>query len=296
MSTACFSGCHTAMVTPFTEDDRIDFDAVERLLDDQIASGVAGIIVCGTTGESPTISDEEQRALLTFVVRAVRGRALVIAATGTNCTKDTIAASLRAADDGADALLLVNPYYNKPTQEGLYRHFLAIADAVPIPQMLYNIAGRTGVNMSTDTIVRLAEHSAIIGVKEASGDINQMMDVLARAPKDFVVLSGDDSMTYPLLCIGGHGVISVLSNIVPREVVAMVHAGLNGDVATARALHERWLTLMRMCFLETNPIPVKTALALMDIIGERFRLPLCAMSPDHRSQLRQTLIDYALLP
>lgn len=295
MSSPRFSGSYTAIVTPFTADDRIDYDAVEKLLSEQVEAGITGIVVCGTTGESPTVRGEERRELLKFVIRNVKGQSLVVVATGTNSTKDTVEDSKQAAEDGADALILVNPYYNKPTQEGLYRHFLAIADSVQIPQILYNIAGRTGVNLATDTVVRLAAHKNIVGVKEASGDINQIMDVIARVPEDFAVLSGDDSMTYPLLALGGHGVISVLSNLIPAELTRMVNAGLKGDLAAARALHEQWLALMRACFIETNPIPVKTALALMGKIGERFRLPLCEMAPANRDKLKKALTDYRLL-
>ncbi len=281
-------GTFTALVTPFTDNGDIDYPALEGLLEAQIEAGIEGILILGTTGESPTMSHEEYSAIIKFSVEKVDGRSLVIAGSGSNCTQKTIEHSQAAKEAGVDALLVVNPYYNKPTQEGLYQHFWAVAEAVDIPQILYNIQGRTGVNVSTETLVRLAKHKNIVAVKEASGDIGQMADVIA-ATNDFFVLSGDDGLTYPLICLGGDGVISVLSNILPAETKAMTDAALNGDYKKAKELHYKLTPLMSGCFMETNPIPVKTALAMKGKVKENFRLPMCQMNPDNRAKWEKIL-------
>lgn len=295
MNPLVLRGTFTALVTPFTASGAIDYGALERLVQAQIDAGIEGVVILGTTGESPTITAAEQAEILRFVVRQCAGRTLVIAGTGSNSTEHCIECSRQAAVAGVDALLIVNPYYNKPTQEGLLRHFSAVAGAVDLPQILYNIRGRTGVNIDTPTLLQLAGHHNIIGVKEASGDLPQMMEVLADAPAGFAVLSGDDNLTFPLLMLGGHGVISVLSNLVPAAVKEMVDAALRGDLAAAKAQHFHLLPLMRACFLETNPIPVKTALALQGTVQEIFRLPMCPMSEVNRKKLHSIMHQYHLL-
>jgi 4-hydroxy-tetrahydrodipicolinate synthase len=279
-------------VTPFTSGDAIDYEAFDRLLHQQMAGGVQGVVLLGTTGESPTVTDAERDELTRFTVKRTKGRMLVIVGTGSNSTSVSIAHSRRAADLGADALLIVNPYYNKPTQTGLLAHFRAIADAVSVPIILYNIAGRTGVNLATETLAQLAEHPRIIGVKEASGDIPQMMNVIQRTPDDFLVLSGDDMLTFPLLALSGDGVVSVLSNLLPAEISSMVTAAANCDWNKARHIHFRLLPMLHACLIETNPIPIKTALALRGIVREQFRLPLCPMQPQNRRTLEELLAGF----
>ncbi|MEI8230578.1 MAG: 4-hydroxy-tetrahydrodipicolinate synthase [Candidatus Peregrinibacteria bacterium] len=296
MSAPLFSGTYTALVTPFQQNGEIDYGALCHLLQEQLEAKVTGVIVLGTTGESPTITHEEAQSIIEAAVALGHGRMKIIVGTGSNDTAKTIQCSKEAKELGADGLLIVNPYYSKPTQEGLYRHFSLIADTVDLPQIVYNIRGRTGVNVETPTLLRLAEHPRIVGVKEASGDILQMMDVLRQAPPTFAVLSGDDALTFPLLAAGGHGVISVLSNIVPAKVKQMVDAGLRGDLLAARTLHYELLPLMQGCFFETNPLPVKTALALQGKVQEVFRLPMCPMQPSIRQRWQALLDDYRLLP
>ena len=285
-------GTFTAIVTPFHEDGSIDYDSFARLIEDQIKAGISGIVVLGTTGESPTISPEEHNRVIKFAIEKAAKRTLVIAGTGSNSTDEAIEYSVKAKEDGADALLLVSPYYNKPTQKGLYEHFKKIADSVDLPQIIYNIKGRTAVNVETDTLMKLAEHKNIVAVKEASGDISQMMDVLMRAPKDFTVISGDDNITFPLMCLGGKGALSVGSNIVPADVIVMVNAVLRGDFDEARKKHFELLPLMKACFIETNPIPIKTMLAMQGKIKESFRLPMCAMEAGNKEKLRSIFSRY----
>lgn len=280
-----FKGTYTALITPFTEDHSVDFDALTTLVNAQLDAGIDGLIVLGTTGESPTISGDERRAIVQKVVELAKGKTQIVVGTGTNSTQSTVEESLHAQEDGADALLVVNPYYNKPTQCGLFEHFHTVAQAVEIPVILYNIAGRTGVNLSTPMLQKLAEHKNVCCVKEASGDLAQMMDVIHGTDDDFTVLSGDDVLTFPLICLGGHGVISVLSNLLPNEVKAMVDAALEGETETAKKLHYELLPLMHGCFTETNPIPIKTALAMKGVCQEVFRLPLCTMQPENREAL-----------
>jgi 4-hydroxy-tetrahydrodipicolinate synthase len=287
-----FHGTFTALVTPFTAAGAIDRDALKRLVQAQIAAGVQGIVLLGTTGESPTVTDLEREELTRSAVEMAKSRMRVIIGTGTNDTERCMRDSRRAEALGADAVLVVSPYYNKPTQPGLLAHFRAIADAIEIPVILYNIAGRTAVNLATETLLKLAEHPRIIGVKEASGDIQQIMDVIDQSPPDFLVLSGDDSLTFPLLSLGGDGVISVLSNLLPADVVTMVNAALANDWKTAREMHFRLLGMMRACNLETNPIPIKTALAIRGHIQEQFRLPLCPMAADNRRKLEELVTGY----
>jgi 4-hydroxy-tetrahydrodipicolinate synthase len=290
MNMSKFQGAFTAIVTPFQEDLSIDYDALENLVEQQITAGIDGLVVLGTTGECPTVTHTEHNEVIRFVIKIAAGRTTIIAGTGSNDTNECIGYSQQAAADGADAILLVNPYYNRPNQEGLYQHFWKIAEEVNIPQILYNISGRTGVNIETETLVRLAKHERIIGVKEASGDLNQIMEVISQTPDDFVVLSGDENLTFPLMCLGGHGVVSVLSNIMPVEIKAMVDAMRLENIAAARVLHYQLLALMHGCFVETNPIPIKTALALQGKIKEIFRLPMCPMQAENREKW-QTLLQ-----
>ncbi|MEX2147668.1 MAG: 4-hydroxy-tetrahydrodipicolinate synthase [Candidatus Rokuibacteriota bacterium] len=294
MSTT-FSGSFVAMVTPF-RNGKIDEAKVRELVEMHVAGGTDGLIPCGTTGESPTLSHDEHRRLVELVVEAARTRITVIAGTGSNATSEAVELTKHAERAGANGALVVSPYYNKPTQEGLYRHFRAVADAAAIPIIVYNIASRTAVNIETATMARLArECRNIVGVKEASGSLDQMAQVIAACGPDFTVLSGDDNLTIPLMAIGGHGVISVIANILPRETADMVHAALDGDWKRARELHYKLLPLARAAFLETNPIPIKEAMAMAGLLGAEFRLPMCPMSEANRETLRGILKSYALV-
>jgi len=288
-------GTITALVTPFSKDGTVDEKALRSLVDFQIERGINGLLPCGTTGESPTLDYAEHNRVIDIVIEQAHARVPVIAGTGSNSTKEAIDLTLHAQKAGADFSLQVAPYYNKPTQQGFYEHFKAVADAVAIPLILYNIPGRTGKNIETATIVRLAEHKNIVGVKEASGDVWQMMDVIQQVPDDFTVLSGDDNLTFPLIAVGGHGVISVASNIIPAEVCAMVDSALAGTWEEARKRHYRLLPFFKAMFLETNPIPIKTALALRGMAEERFRLPMCPMAPENREKLLSIMRKQGLL-
>ncbi len=286
-----FHGVYTAIITPFNEDGSIDEDALKNLVEFQIENGISGLVPCGTTGESPTLSHEEHNHIVDLVVKFVDGRVPVIAGTGSNSTQEAIAMTKHAKEAGADASLQVAPYYNKPTQEGFYRHFKAIADAVDIPLIIYNIPGRTGANIETATLARLAQHKNIVAVKEASGSISQMMEVISQLPESFDVLSGDDNLTLPLISLGGKGVISVASNIIPKQVVEFVSTALEGDYATARKMHYKLLPLFKGIFIETNPIPIKAALAMKGVCKEVYRLPMCEMKPENKEKLRKILRD-----
>jgi 4-hydroxy-tetrahydrodipicolinate synthase len=284
-------GVFTALVTPFRKDGSLDEDALRRLIDAQLAGGVAGVVPCGTTGESPTLTHAEHDRVIEITIEHVAKRVPVIAGTGSNATAEAVRLSTHAMEAGADALLLVNPYYNKPTQLGLFRHFKAVADAVSIPCILYNIKGRTGINLETDTLVSLAaECENIVAVKEASGDIDQMKSVIARTSEAFRVISGDDNLTLDLIKAGGDGVISVASNLVPEKMVAMTTAALEGDFPTAERLNAELKELFEVMFIETSPIPVKTALAMMGKLEEVFRLPMCELSsPENRQAVERAL-------
>lgn len=290
-----YQGVYTALVTPFDDHGAVDEAALKRLVEDQIAAGVAGLVPMGTTGESPTLSHEEHLDVVGKVVRWTNGRVPVIAGTGSNSTEEALHLTRRAKEQGATASLQVVPYYNKPNQEGLYRHFMTLADGIDLPFLVYNIAGRTAKNLETDTLMRLAKHPNVVGVKEASGDLGQMMDVLARRPKDFAVLSGDDNLLFPLLALGGDGVISVASHVVPRELVDLTTSALAGRWDQARELHYRLMPVFKVLFIDTNPIPVKTALAFQGKMKETFRLPLWPMDEPKRQQLRDTLKAQGLL-
>jgi 4-hydroxy-tetrahydrodipicolinate synthase len=290
-----FKGSIVAIVTPFKE-GKIDEKTFKDLIEFQIKNKTAGIVPCGTTGESATLSFEEHQRLVEITVEQVRKRIPVIAGTGSNSTSEAIMLTKHAAKAGADASLQVSPYYNKPTQRGLYEHFKAIAEAVDIPIILYNIASRTAVNIEPETVAKLAsECKNIVGIKEASGNLEQMSRIKAMCPKDFVLLSGDDSLTLPVLSIGGKGVISVVANIVPKDVAEMISAFENKDIEKARNLHYKLLPLVKAMFIETNPIPVKTAMGLLKMCGPELRLPLCSMSQENLEKLKKALREYGLL-
>ena len=291
-----FKGVYTAIVTPFKENGEIDEEAFKKLIDFQIENKIDGIVPCGTTGESPTLSDEEQKKLIELTVNHVNGRCKVIAGTGSNNTQHALEMTKFAKSVGADAAMLVNPYYNKPTQKGLYLHFKTVADAVDIPIVVYNIKGRTSVNVETSTMVKLMNDCKnIVTVKEASGDLEQMKDVIKNKKEGFSVLSGDDNMTLDLVESGGDGVISVAANIVPDRIVKMVHTALDGNIGEARKLDSELGKLFKACFIETNPLPIKTGLAMQGKCQEVFRLPMCTMEPENREKLQKVLEELDIL-
>ena len=290
-----FQGSIVALVTPF-RGGKVDEAKLKELVEMHVAQGTDGIVPCGTTGESPTLSHDEHRRVVEIVVEAARKRLHVIAGTGSNATSEAIELTTHAKKAGAAGALVVNPYYNKPTQEGLYRHFRAVADAVDIPILAYNIASRTAINVETDTLVRLVKDCPnLVGVKEASGSLDQMTQVILACGPDFSVLSGDDNLTLPLMSVGGRGVISVIANIVPRETAEMTHAALAGDWKLARELHLKLFPLSRAAFMETNPIPVKEAMGMMGMLEPEFRLPMCPMGAANRERLRSILVQHGLL-
>jgi 4-hydroxy-tetrahydrodipicolinate synthase len=287
-----FKGLFTAIVTPFNEDGTLDLESLDRLIEFQIKNGIDGIVPVGTTGESPTLSMEEHIKVIKRTCSTVDKRTLVIAGAGSNNTKEAIELATAAREAGADATLQVAPYYNKPTQEGFYRHYIKIAEEIPIPHIVYNIPPRTGKNIETDTMIRLAQHPNIVGVKEASGSIMQMMQVIERAPEGFTVLSGDDAITLPLTAAGGMGLISVSSNVFPALMKDFVHSGLNGDFSTMKDLNYRLQSLFRIMNIEQNPIPVKTALAIKGYVKEVFRLPICELMTENRKKLEVFLSQF----
>ena len=289
-----FKGAIVALVTPFKK-GRVDEEALRALIEMQISNGTDGIVPCGTTGESATLSHEEHDRVIEITIEAVRKRVPVIAGTGSNSTAEALRLTKHAHEAGADGVLIVTPYYNKPTQEGLYQHFQAIAAEVPIPVILYNVPGRTGGNLLPETVLRLASVPNIVGIKEASGSLKQIMDVIHLCPDDFSVLSGDDAVALPVLAMGGSGVISVFANVAPADMAGMIDAYQAGDMAKARKMHYRMLPLMDALFIETNPIPVKAALAMMGLIDYEFRLPLCRLSQTNEDKLRNILTAYGLL-
>ena len=290
-----FQGSIVAMVTPF-RNGKIDESKVKELVEFHVKHGTDGIVPCGTTGESPTLSHDEHRHMIELTVAAAAGRIPIIAGTGSNSTAEAIDLTRHAERAGANGALVVNPYYNKPTQEGLYRHFRAVAEATALPVLVYNIQGRTAVNIETDTLARMVRDCpTIVGVKEASGSLDQMSQVILACGPAFSVLSGDDNITLPLLAIGGRGVISVIANIVPRETSDMVHAALDGDWKRARELHYKLFPLARAAFLETNPIPIKEAMAMAGMLEPEFRLPMCRMGDGNREKLRAILTTCGLV-
>jgi 4-hydroxy-tetrahydrodipicolinate synthase len=290
-----FKGSIVAIVTPF-RDNKVDEKKLRELIEFQIKNGSSGIVPCGTTGESATLSFEEHNRVIEVTVEQAKKRVPVIAGTGSNSTEEAIMLTRHAAKAGADASLQVSPYYNRPTQKGLFEHFRAIADAVDIPIILYNIASRTGVNIEPDTIAGLSrECKNIVGVKEASGNLDQMSRIKELCGAGFDLISGDDSLTLPILSIGGTGIISVVANIVPRDVAALVSEFQKGNLKKAQELHFKLLPLIKAMFIETNPIPVKTAMGLLNICGPDLRLPMCGMSGENQEKLKKALIDYGLI-
>ncbi len=287
-----FSGSIVALVTPF-KDGRVDERRLKELVDWHVQSRTDAIVPCGTTGESPTLSHEEHKRVVEVVIQQAAGRVPVIAGTGSNSTAETLDLTRHAKAAGADGCLVVVPYYNKPTQQGLFEHFTAVAD-VGLPVIMYNIPGRTGVNMAPETVARLAQHPTIVGMKEATGNLEQMTQDIVLCRDQLTYLSGDDTLTLPLMSVGGHGVISVVANIVPKDVADCCHAFLNGDWKRAQELHLRLFPLSQAMFVETNPIPVKTALALMGKIDLEFRLPLCRMAEANLNTLKAALENYGL--
>jgi 4-hydroxy-tetrahydrodipicolinate synthase len=288
-------GCGTALVTPFAKNGTVDVDALRRLVEFQLREGIDFLVPCGTTGETPTLEHEEYVGILRLVVQEVKHKVPIIAGVGGNSTKKICALASEVETLGVDGILSVAPYYNKPTQEGLYQHFAAVAESTKLPVILYNVPGRTSSNIEPATVARLAAIPNIIGIKEASGSITQQMEVLSRVPADFRVLSGDDSFTFPLMALGGVGIISVISNEIPRQMVKLAHLCLEGKFEEARQLHFQLLPLMRVNFIETNPIPVKAALAMMGMIEEVYRLPMVRMKPENRAQLEKVLTEHGLL-
>src|SRR5205814_1945502 len=284
-----FRGTFTAVVTPFRNGD-VDFAAFEKLAEAQIAAGITGVIAVGTTGESPTLTHDEKHEVIECAIKIANGRCKVIAGVGTNSTRDAIEATKFAEKAGVDGALLVAPYYNKPSQEGLFRHFKAIADATSLPVMLYNIPGRCAVDIAADTVVRLAETGRnIVSIKEASGSVKRVGELRRRLPKEFTILSGDDSLILPFMAVGAVGIVSVASNLFPEQVCALVRACESGDYASAERLHRKMFPLFKDLFIEPNPVPVKTALGWRGAISPEVRLPLCQMNESNQARLRKTL-------
>jgi 4-hydroxy-tetrahydrodipicolinate synthase len=290
-----FTGVGTALVTPFTKSGDVDEAAVRRLGRRQIDAGVHFLCPCGTTGENPTLTDAERMRILEILAEETGGRVPILAGAGGYDTGKLIKMAAEMARRGVSGFLSVTPYYNKPTQEGLYQHYRAFADSTPLPIIVYNVPGRTGVNVDVNTIARLAQIPNIVGVKEASGNVSQMCEILRAVPADFLVLSGDDALTLPLMAVGGRGIISVAGNEIPAEMVAMVEAAERNDFAAARAIHARIVGLMSINFVESNPQPVKAAMAAMGLIEETFRLPMVAPAPASKEKINTVLKDLGLL-
>ncbi len=289
-----FTGCGTALVTPFTRSGALDEAGVRRLARRQIDAGIHFLVPCGTTGETPTLTDGERLRTVEIVVEEAKGKVPVLAGAGGYNTHEVIETAQQMARAGADGILSVAPYYNKPTPEGLYQHYKAIAEAVPVPVIVYNVPGRTGVNVDVATITRLSAVSNIVGVKEASGNMTQMCEICRAVPSDFLVLSGDDALTLPVMSVGGRGLVSVASNEVPAEMSRMVEFAEKGDFASARRLHHDLLPLMQINFIESSPIPVKSAMAMMGLVEEVYRLPLVPPRPASRDRIAQVLRDLGL--
>lgn len=291
-----FTGTTTALVTPFNDDYSVDFESLEKLIDYQIENGVDNILVCGSTGESATLNSKEKQAVIIKTVEHVNKRVPVIVGTGSNSTQASIDMSIVAKEYGADAVLLVAPYYNKPNQEGLYNHYFAIADNVDIPQILYNVPGRSGVNIHPEVQLRLAEECKnIVATKEASGDLEQMMQIIKNKPEDFILLSGDDSLTLPIILLGGEGVISVLSNYMTKQFSDCVNFAMKGEYNQAKELHYSMMELMALNFIETNPAPVKAALSLMGLIKDKLRLPLLSVMPENKDLIKEELQKHNMI-
>jgi 4-hydroxy-tetrahydrodipicolinate synthase len=290
-----FTGIGTALVSPFTRSGELDEAAVRRLARRQVDAGVHFLCPCGTTGENPTLTHAERIRTVEILADEVRGTVPILAGAGGYDTKEVIHLADEMRNAGATGLLSVTPYYNKPTQEGLYQHYRAIAESTPLPIVVYNVPGRTGVNVEPATLARMAALPNIVGVKEASGNMAQMCEICRIVPGDFIVVSGDDALTLPLMAVGGRGIISVAGNEIPAEMVLMVEAAERGDFAAARAVHTRILPLMLGNFMESNPVPVKAAMAAMGLIEEVYRLPMTSLKPDSRTKILEILKELGLL-
>jgi len=291
-----FTGTGTALVTPFRADGSLDEQTFRKLVQRQIDAGIDFLVPCGTTGESPTLRLEEHLRVVEITVELAKGKVPVLAGAGGYNTAEVISLARKLAGLGADGILSVTPYYNKPTQEGLFQHYRAIAEAVPLPILPYSVQGRTGVNIETATVKRLARIERIVGIKEASGNVSQMAAILNAVPDDFIVLSGDDAITLPLIALGGRGVISVVSNEIPREMSQLTRLAFEGDYASAREIHRRYHPLMEINFVESNPIPVKAALAEMGLLEPVWRLPLVPPKAENRARIRAVLESLELVP
>lgn len=285
-------GTYTAIVTPFTAGGQVDYGKMKALIDLQAEGGVDGIVPVGTTGESPTLDYDEHNKVIDVTIEGCRGRMQVIAGTGANSTAEAVELTRHAKEAGADATLQVTPYYNKPNQEGLFRHFSEVAN-LGLPVVLYNVPGRTGREIAVDTIVRLAQHPNVVAVKEAGGSVDRVSAILSQC--DITVLSGDDSLTFPMMAVGAKGVISVASNVIPAEVTQLTHLALEGLWEEARMLHQKYYRLFTDLFIDTNPIPVKAALVMLGLIEEAYRLPLCPMSDDKKERLRKLLEELEIV-
>ncbi|MBF0134513.1 MAG: 4-hydroxy-tetrahydrodipicolinate synthase [Magnetococcales bacterium] len=288
-----FKGVYTALITPF-KDGSVDWDALGRLLDNQIKSGIAGVIPCGSTGEAATLSHEEHRSVIRFCVERVNKRIHVIAGTGSNSTRESVELTRHAHEAGADGALIITPYYNKPTQEGLVQHYTKIAESVDFPVVLYNVPGRTAVDMTADTVVRLAQVKGIVGIKEATANLERAAVIHQRCGDRMTLLSGDDATFLPFLAVGGHGVISVTANIAPGHVLGVWDAWQQGDVTLARMRHEKLLDINRFLFCETNPIPIKAAAAMLGLCTPEIRLPLTPLTQDHQNLVRGAMTALGL--
>jgi 4-hydroxy-tetrahydrodipicolinate synthase len=284
-----FTGTGTALVTPFRRDGSLDEATLQALVKRQIDAGIDFLVPCGTTGESPTLTHEEHLRVVQIAVEVAKGKVPVLAGAGGYNTADVIALARELAELGADGILSVTPYYNKPTQEGLFQHYRAIAEAVPLPIILYSVQGRTGVNIEPNTVKRLAEIENIVGIKEASGNVSQMAAILNAVPEEFIVVSGDDAITLPVISLGGRGLISVVSNEIPAEMSQLTRLALSGDFSGARAIHRRYHSLMEINFVESNPIPVKAAMAEMGLLEAVWRLPLVAPKAENQARIRGVL-------
>ncbi|HTA67672.1 MAG TPA: 4-hydroxy-tetrahydrodipicolinate synthase [Bryobacteraceae bacterium] len=290
-----FQGCGTAMVTPFRKDGSLDEITLRSLVKRQIDEGINFLVPCGTTGENPTLTRQEHLRVVEITLDETKGRVPVLAGAGGYNTVEVIELAKEIKGMGADGILSVTPYYNKPTQEGLYQHYKAIASAVKLPMIVYSVQGRTGVNVEPSTLRRLSEIDYIVGVKEASGNIGQQANVIQQVPSDFAVLSGDDAITIPLIALGGHGLVSVVANEIPGEMTDLVQRALANDFAGARELQHKYMALMEINFVESNPIPVKAAMALMGLLEPVYRLPLCPANPANLAKIEKVLEGLGLL-
>ncbi len=295
MEMTLFQGCATAIVTPFNEDGTVDFDALRNLIEWQISEGIDALVICGTTGEASTLDDDEQVEVIRFSVEVVNKRVPVLGGAGTNDTRHGVELCKRVEAAGVDGLLLVTPYYNKCSQRGLIEHYTILADSVSIPSIIYSVPGRTAVNILPETVAELAKHPRIVGIKEASGNIAQVVEIARLIPEGFALYSGNDDMVIPLMSVGGIGYISVLGNVIPKDASLMARSYLNGDIETARKLQLSTKALTDSLFADVNPIPVKSALAMMGKCKEVYRLPLCPPSDAVKARIRKQLIEYGVL-